>query len=59
MKTTIFPLAAFFSHAVAHESGHVEPKVTPLNYTDGGFLLQGFLSIPDMTPTPAVVIIPD
>ena len=62
MKTIIFALAVLmvsFSHAVPHESGRVEPNVTPLNYTDGGFLLQGFLAIPDITPAPAVIIIPD
>ena len=37
----------------------VEPKVTPMNYTDDGFLLQGFLAIPDVTPAGALIILPD
>lgn len=37
----------------------VEPDVSPLNYTDGGFVLQGFLAFPEITPAPAVIIIPD
>lgn len=48
--TTSFGLAA---------SKSLEPNVSPLNYTDGGFLLQGFLALPETTPAPAVVIIPD
>ncbi len=38
----------------------IDPNVSPLNYTDGGFLLQGFLAVPETAnPLPAVVIIPD
>ena len=36
-----------------------QPDVTPVNYTDAGFQLEGYLSLPDVTPAPAVVIIPD
>jgi dienelactone hydrolase len=61
MKTTIAlaALAATISLAAAAESNAVQPKVSPMNYTDGEFLLQGFLAIPKSTPAPAVVILPD
>ena len=36
-----------------------QPDVTAVNYTDGDFLLQGYLSLPEVTPAGAVVIIPD
>jgi cephalosporin-C deacetylase-like acetyl esterase len=36
-----------------------QPDVTSVNYTDDGFQLQGYLSLPDVTPAPAVVILPD
>jgi dienelactone hydrolase len=36
-----------------------QPDVIAVNYTDDGFQLQGYLSLPAVTPAPAVVIIPD
>lgn len=36
-----------------------QPDVTAVNYTDDGFQLQGYLSLPDVMPAPAVVILPD
>lgn len=61
MKTMIAlaALAATMSLAAAADSNAVQPKVSPMNYTDAQFLLQGFLAIPKSTPAPAVVILPD
>lgn len=38
----------------------IEPKVNPVDYVDGydgGYPLTGYVSIPEETPAPAVVIV--
>jgi len=51
-------LLAFFFSFTASES--IQPDVISLDYTDEGeFELQGYLAVPDVTPAPVVVILPD
>jgi len=61
MKTALIKLAtvALCLSTCSGKSEPVQPKVAPVDYTDGGFLLQGFLAFPQVTPAPAVVILPD
>jgi len=61
MKTFLTLAAWATSLALTHgaKSEPMQPKAIPLNYTDGGFALQGFLAMPKVTPAPAVIIIPD
>lgn len=58
LKTLFLTLAATLSVACA-KAEPVEPKGVPVDYTDGSFPLQAFLALPDVTPAPAVVILPD
>ena len=54
---SLLPLASFFSLAASQEDHPID--VTPLNYKDGDFDLMGYVSLPAVTPAPAIVIIPD
>eukprot|EP00592_Proboscia_alata_P014804 CAMPEP_0194397656 /NCGR_PEP_ID=MMETSP0174-20130528/125665_1 /TAXON_ID=216777 /ORGANISM="Proboscia alata, Strain PI-D3" /LENGTH=971 /DNA_ID=CAMNT_0039193857 /DNA_START=24 /DNA_END=2940 /DNA_ORIENTATION=- len=40
-------------------SDPIEPNVAPFDYMNEGDKLQGFLSVPDVTPAPVVIILPD